>query len=102
MDEKSSSSYYDVTGYWNSKYSSISEDESLRHGIIIPKIPLEVGWFRFRVLFERAYFTNLTNYHTVYYTVYDVDEEVLVTSKTNSKVKKVYGEFQIEIKYNKW
>ena len=43
MDEKSSSSYYDVTGYWNSKYSSISEDESLRHGIIIPKIPLEVG-----------------------------------------------------------
>ena len=41
MDEKSSTSYYDVTGYWNSKYSSISEDESLRHGIIIPKIPLE-------------------------------------------------------------
>lgn len=40
-DEKGvKNSYYDRLGYWESRHP-ISEDESLRHGIIIPKIPLD-------------------------------------------------------------
>lgn len=66
--------------------------------LLFQKYPLKLGDLGSGFYFERAYFTN---YHTVYYTVYDVDEEVLVTSKTNSKLKKVFGDSQIEVKYNK-
>lgn len=35
------SSYYDRLGYWDSKYTEINVDESVRHGVLIPKIPVE-------------------------------------------------------------
>merc|ERR1712037_233433 len=35
------SSYYDRLGYWDSKYTEINLDESVRHGVLIPKIPIE-------------------------------------------------------------
>ena len=37
-------------------FNIICGDESNRDWIIIPKITLEVGWFKLRGLFKRAYF----------------------------------------------
>ena len=56
--------------------------------LLFQKYPLKLGDLGSGFYFERAYFTN----QLILYQL----------SKTNSKVKKVYGEFQIEIKYNKW